>query len=158
MKPPTTRSEDAIAILRIELEGIEPLIWRRVGVRVSGNLQDLHRLIQAALGWIDCHLWQFRAGDRNYSMIIPDDLDWNSRITDAQTIQLHALLDAGVTQIGYIYDFGDNWEHRILVERIKAGEAGAVYPQYLGGERRCPPEDCGGIPGYYDFLDSIARK
>ena len=59
---------------------------------------------------------------------------------------------------GYVYDMGDNWQHWIIVEKLKPAEPGAVYPQFLGGERRCPPEDCGGHPGYYDFLDNIASK
>ena len=70
-----------------------------------------------------------------------------------------ALLVTGVMEIGYIYDIGDNWQHRIIVEKLKPAEPGAsLYPQFLGGERRCPPEDCGGFPGYYDFLDNIASK
>ena len=71
---------------------------------------------------------------------------------------LSALLNGGVREIGYVYDMGDNWQHRIIVEKLKAAEPGALYPQFLGGERRCPPEDCGGIPGYYEFLDNIASK
>jgi hypothetical protein len=63
-----------------------------------------------------------------------------------------------MTEINYVYDMGDNWQHRIIVEKLKPAESGARYPQFLGGERRCPPEDCGGHPGYRDFLDNIASK
>jgi len=149
---------DNIAILRIELEDIDPLIWRRVAVPTSMNLKALHRVIQAAMGWLDYHLWEFTAAERKYGMLLPDDSDWNERIKDAAKTKLSALLTGGVREIGYVYDMGDNWQHRIIVERLKAAESGAQYPQFLGGQRRCPPEDCGGFPGYYEFLDDIASK
>jgi hypothetical protein len=152
-----TPDED-IAILRLELEDIEPLIWRRVAVRTSMNLEAVHSVIQVAMGWLDCHLWELIANERKYGILIPDDPDWNERITDAAATKLSALLATGVRVIGYVYDMGDNWQHRIIVEKLKAAEPGAPYPQFLGGERRCPPEDCGGIPGYYEFLENIAGK
>ena len=146
-----------IAILRIELENIEPLIWRRVAVRTSMNLQALHSVIQAAMGWLDYHLWEFASGDDKYGMLIPNDRDWNERIKDVAKTKVSTLL-SGVREIGYVYDMGDNWQHRIIVEKLKAVESGARYPRFLGGERRCPPEDCGGVPGYYEFLKNIASK
>ena len=149
---------DDIAILRIELEDIEPLIWRRIAVRTSMNLKAVHRVIQAAMGWLDCHLWEFTANERKYSVLIPNDPDWNARINNAATTKLSALLATGVEGISYIYDIGDNWQHRIIIEKLKSAEPGVLYPQFLGGERRCPPEDCGGFPGYYDFLNNIASK
>ena len=64
----------------------------------------------------------------------------------------------GVKEMEYVYDMGDNWQHRIIVEKVMPAKLGALYPQFLGRERRCPPEDCGGFPGYYEFLDNIASK
>jgi len=110
------------------------------------------------MGWLDCHLWEFTANERKYAMLLPDDPDWNERIKDAARTKLSALLSSGVREIGYVYDMGDNWQHRVFVEKLKAAEPGVPYPQFLGGERRCPPEDCGGLPGYYEFLDNIANK
>jgi hypothetical protein len=150
-------SIEDIATLRIELEGIEPLIWRRVAVRTTMTLTALHRVIQAAMGWLDCHLWEFEANDRKYSMLIPDDPEWNRRITDATTTKLSTLLTTGMREMSYLYDMGDSWQHRIIVEKLTATNPGK-YPQFLGGERRCPPEDCGGFPGYYEFLDNISSK
>ena len=149
---------DEIAILRIELEDIKPLIWRRVGVRTSMTLKAVHDVIQTIMGWLDCHLWELAANGRRYSMLVPNVADWNERIKDVAKTKLSALLATGVSEIGYLYDMGDNWQHRIIVEKLKAAEPGAHYPQFLGGERRCPPEDCGGIPGYYEFLNNIASK
>jgi hypothetical protein len=154
----TAFSTDAIAVLRIEIAYIEPLIWRRVAVHSSINLNALHTVIQAAMGWLDCHLWEFAANQRRYSVPIPGDPDWNRRINNAASTKLSALLSTGVTGFDYTYDFGDEWKHRIIVEAIKPAEEGRSYPRFLGGERRCPPEDCGGPPGYFEFIESIAGK
>jgi hypothetical protein len=151
-------TDHAIAVLRIELEDIEPLIWRRVAVPTSMSLEDLHTVIQAVMGWLDCHLWQFETNERKYSLFIANDPDWNERITDAAATKLSALVADGVKDFQYVYDMGDNWQHRIIVEKVMPAEPDAQYPQFLGGERRCPPEDCGGFPGYYEFLDNIDSK
>jgi hypothetical protein len=149
---------DEIAVVRIELEDIKPLIWRRVGVRTSMTLKAVHGVIQTIMGWLDCHLWELAANGQRHSMLVPNDADWNKRIKDVARTKLSALLTSGVREIGYLYDMGDSWQHRIIIEKLKAVEPGALYPQFLGGERRCPPEDCGGIPGYYEFLRNIASK
>jgi hypothetical protein len=150
--------ENAIAVLRIELEDIEPLIWRRVAAPTSISLKDLHGVIQAVMGWDDCHLWEFVAQGRKYGLRIPNDPDWNQRISNAVTTRLSSLVTDGVKDITYVYDMGDNWQHRIIVEKLTPAEPDTRYPQFLGGERRCPPEDCGGVPGYYEFLDTISSK
>ena len=77
------RDNGNIAVLRVELHEIEPLIWRRIGVRTSITLPGLHAVIQAAMGWLDYHLWAFRVGHRRYSLSLADHPEWNERITDA---------------------------------------------------------------------------
>ena len=149
---------DQIAIVRIELEGIEPLIWRRVGVRTSMSLEALHSVIQAAMGWLNSHLWEIEVEAQKYGPRVPDEPDWNERMQNAATVTLSSLLASGATEFGYLYDMGDGWQHRVIIEKQKASEAGVLYPQFLGGERRCPPEDCGGVPGYYEFLKNITSK
>ena len=149
---------DDVAVLRIELLDIEPLIWRRAAVRRSMNLQALHRVIQAAMGWLDYHLWEFETNGQKYGMLVPNAPEWNERIKNAATTKLSSLFSGGVREIAYVYDMGDNWQHRIIVEKLKADKSASRYPQFLEGERRCPPEDCGGLPGYYEFLDNIASK
>jgi hypothetical protein len=136
-------NDATISILRIELQDIEPLIWRRVSVPASMSLKTLHSVIQAAMGWLDCHLWEFEANGRKYSLLIPDDLDWNKQITNAATTKLSA---DSVRQLNYLYDFGDNWQHWIVVEKLTPADTNQICPQFLGDERRCPPEDCGGSP------------
>jgi hypothetical protein len=78
------------------------------------------------------------------------------KVYRASTTKLASLIESSVTAFEYTYDMGDNWEHRIVVERIEPAEPGKFYPEFRGGERRCPPEDCGSVPGYYEFLDAIA--
>jgi Plasmid pRiA4b ORF-3-like protein len=149
---------DEIAVLRIELDGIEPLIWRRVGVRAEISLADLHRVIQAVMGWLNSHLWEFEIDGRKYGPCLPGEPDWNERIANAETVTLGTVLHAGERTMQYVYDMGDSWEHSIIVERLKAPLPEVRYPQFLGGERRCPPEDCGGVPGYYEFLKNVTSE
>jgi hypothetical protein len=149
-------SADPIAILRIELIDIEPLIWRRVTVPTATNLQTLHRIIQAAMGWQDYHLWEFTVGEEIYGIPEPDYAIWDRKVRRASTTKLASLIEGGVAAFDYTYDMGDNWEHRVVIERVEPAEPGTLYPDLRGGERRCPPEDCGGFPGYYEFLDIIA--
>lgn len=149
-------STDEIAILHIELVDIEPLVWRRVAVHAATSLATLHRIIQGAMGWLDYHLFAFAIDGKTYGVPDPDGFDWGRRTHRADTARLSRVLDAGIDSFTYVYDMGDDWAHRITIERIEPADPAAAYPQFLGGERRCPPEDCGGIPGYYQFLDDIA--
>jgi hypothetical protein len=106
----TASPTNAIATLRIEVKYIEPLIWRRVAVRTSMNLMALHKVIQAAMGWRDYHLWEFIVDDRKYGMPDPD----RPHVKNGATTQLATILASGMTEYGYVYDFGDHWEHRIV--------------------------------------------
>lgn len=151
-------SSNQVAVIRVELEGIEPLIWRRVAVGTTTTLIDLHRVIQIAMGWLDCHLWHFEAGPRRYAMRLASEPDWNERHDDAATATFASLLEAGERRLHYVYDMGDFWEHAVIVEKIGPALSDMRYPQFLGGERRCPPEDCGGPHGYYRFLKNISSK
>jgi hypothetical protein len=150
----TNSPTDAIATLRIEIKYIEPLIWRRVAIRTSMSLMALHKVIQATMGWLDYHLWEFVIDERKYGIPDPD----RPHVKNGATTQLSTILASGMTEFGYVYDFGDYWEHRVIVEATGKAETGAKYPRFLGGERRCPPEDCGGPPGYFDFIENTARK
>jgi hypothetical protein len=124
-----SESNDTVATLRVELEGIEPLIWRRVSVRTSINLIALHEVIQAVTGWDDRHLWMLTAKDYSYGVLIPDDDDWNKRIKNAATTALSQILSDGLKGLSYIYDFGDGWQHRIVVGDIKRAEPRTAYPR-----------------------------
>lgn len=145
-----------IARLKIELDDWRPIVWRRVEVPLTASLKALHNVIQAAMPFDDCHLFEFRADGKHYA--IPDP-EWDSlrdRTFSARTTKLGALIDRGVTQLSYTYDFGDDWRHTVNVETVFAADPGADYPRYIDGARRGPPEDVGGIPGFELFLDAMA--
>ncbi len=148
--------EPEIARLKITLDEIKPRIWRRIEVPLAIRLDDLHVVIQEAMGWENYHLYEFRAG--GFSWGIPDqDFDFGEQPLAAKKATLAGLLgDAGRKTFKYLYDFGDGWEHSIRVERVVATDPEARYPRLLAAERRCPPEDCGGPWGYVDYLEAIA--
>jgi hypothetical protein len=148
-------SFNEIATIRIELVDTDPLIWREVEVPTSITLKALHDIIQAVMGWFDCHLWEFTVATRKYGL--PMDEDWGTEPRfDASKVRLRDVLAPGKTIIDYLYDFGDSWEHRLMISGVRQGDSALSYPRYIGGERNSPPEDCGGIPGFYELLDAIA--
>jgi hypothetical protein len=148
------RTTTRIYTLRVELEGIEPLIWRRLQVPVAITLPRLHNVLQVVMGWTDSHLHSFRIADREYSNA--EDLD-ELDMLDVKGRKLDALLGDTIREFGYLYDFGDSWEHRIMVESIAAARLDWPYPLCVAGERATPPEDVGGVGGYQDFLAAIAN-
>lgn len=156
-RPPKSAFEsfNEIATIRIELVGSDPLIWREVEVPTSITLKVLHDIIQAVMGWFDCHLWEFTIGERRYGL--PPDEDWGTEPRfEAAKVRLRDVVNSGSTTIHYVYDFGDSWEHRLTVTAIRQGDPDTPYPRYVGGERNTPPEECGGIPGFYEILAAMA--
>jgi len=138
--------------LHIALAEIEPLIWRRVDVPSHVNLEELHRIIQAAMGWLDYHLHSFEIGERRYQLPNDENIDLDDPPLDERDITLRELPKG--TRFRYEYDFGDCWIHEILVEETHESD----YDQALcsDGARACPPEDCGGVGGYQDLLQIIS--
>lgn len=147
---------DEIVTIRMELVDTEPLIWREVIAPTSITLKVLHEIIQIVMGWFDYHLWEFTIGGRGYGIPMKDD--WRDEpLRDAGKTRLRDVLKPGETEIGYAYDFGDSWEMRLVATDVHAGEPGPL-PSYVGGEQNAPPEDCGGIPGFYNLLDALADE
>lgn len=139
--------------LKIKLPGSVPLIWRRVLVPATITMSKLHRVFQIAMGWRDCHLHHFLIDGVYYSAPIPDT-DWEDMgETDYRRLTLSQLVPAPRLVFRYEYDFGDGWDHEILVEKILGEEPGKHYPVCLEGKRACPPEDVGGLGGYGHFLN-----
>lgn len=152
----TPASPHQIATLRIELVDTDPLIWRQVEVPTGMTLKALHDVVQAAVGWFDQHLWEIRLNGQRYGLPIPGD-DWGGPPTiRADRVRLEPLLGSGKTVLDYTYDFGDSWEHRLVFTDVRPGEPDTVYPRYVSGERAAPPEDSGGLPGFYYALDVLA--
>jgi hypothetical protein len=149
-------SLNQIATLRIELVDTDPLIWRQVEVPTSITLKVLHDVVQAAMGWYDEHLWELRQGKQRYGRPIPGD-DWGGpKTVSAEKVRLREILKPRKTVLEYTYDFGDSWEHRLTLTDIRLGDADGEYPRYIAGERAAPPENCGGIPGFYGALEVLA--
>ena len=137
--------------MRITLKGIRPPIWRRLQVPGTLSLAGFHEVIQTVFGWTDSHLHQFHIAGESYGK--PDDFD--EVVLDEAAVTLAHAVGTGTKRFLYVYDFGDNWEHEILVEKIITGNSGSERPFCLGGRRQRPPEDCGGPPGYRSFLEAI---
>ena len=138
--------------LKITLKESRPPIWRRFQVRSDVTLAKLHRIIQEVMGWFDGHLHQFIVGRIYYGVPDPDDL---SETRDERKVRLDQILSVPGRKIVYEYDFGDGWEREIVLEKILSPDPKTRYPRCLDGARACPPEDCGGIYGYADFLEAI---
>ena len=146
-----------IAVLRIQLDEIEPAIWRRVAVPLSTTLKSLHDIIQATMGWLDCHLYLFEVGGLRYGDPDPE-YDFDPPMRRASSAKLGKLIDRGESTFTYVYDFGDNWRHTLAVERIEERRPNVPYPCFIEGARRCPPEDVGSIHGFADFLEAVTTR
>ena len=118
------------------------------------TLGQLHHVLQAAMGWTDAHLHEFVIEGKRFSVPHDEDDDTEYPVTDERDVQLHTILKAGL-EFQYQYDFGDSWFHRIRVEQAAPQDEiqGAAFIE--AGEGACPPEDCGGVPEYQDFLDLL---
>ncbi len=143
--------------LKISLDGITPQIWRRVLVPADISLLELHGVIQTVFGWMDYHIHQF------FPTALPRILDQFNETEDPEElakIELQLPLSKCLTSIKskmkYNYDFGDDWEHTIALEKIAERDPTISYPICIGGKRACPPEDCGGVWGYKELLNTLA--
>jgi hypothetical protein len=144
-----------IATLRIDLKDSDPPIWRQVEVSTSITLKVLHNIVQVTMGWLDYHLWEFRIAGTSYGL--PTEQDWGTAPRKiADRTRLRDVITPGTTSIDYIYDFGDNWEHRLIISDVRAGDPATAYPRFIDGARDCPPEDCGGLPGFHEMLEARA--
>jgi hypothetical protein len=140
--------------LKVTLDGIKPPIWRRIQVRGDISLFTLHKIIQAAMGWEDYHLHQFMVGEDYYAIPSPED-PLDLEIKNEKRANLFQVAPTEKARFVYEYDFGDSWYHDILVEEILHPEERQKHPVCLAGKRSRPPEDCGGIGGYYECLEAI---
>jgi len=138
--------------LRITLQNIHPPIWRRLLVPGSVRLDRLHRMIQAAFGWEDYHLHAFRIGDAAYGMLGDDAPEEE---LDETAVTVLAALEE-IRSFDYEYDFGDSWEHEVVVEDFWRAPLGLKFGVCIDGQKACPPEDVGGFPGYEEFLEAVA--
>jgi len=149
----TARSLRSIYQLKVSLKGSRPPIWRRLLIASTDNLEDVHIALQIVMGWTNSHMHEFAKNGVRYGM--PDE-DFPSDVRDETDFRLDQVLKKEKDNLHYVYDFGDGWEHQVVLEKILTFETGAVLPVCLKGSRACPPEDVGGIPGYEMLLETIS--
>ncbi len=137
--------------LKVTLRHATPPIWRRVLVLADDTLEDLHRTLQIAMGWEESHLHEFEAGGTSYGRPDTESPDRS----DERKVRLRSVLRKRGDRLAYQYDFGDSWEHDVVLEKAIPAERGMRYPFVVGGKRACPPEDCGGVGGYESFLEAL---
>ncbi len=138
--------------LKVTLKNSKPPIWRRIQVAGDTSLEKLHWILQDVMGWTNSHLHQFKVGRTYYGEPMPEE-DFD--VEDERKITLAAAAPGLKKKFIYEYDFGDGWEHEIVVEKILEPEPGIHYPFCVEGRRACPPEDCGGVWGYEECLEAI---
>jgi hypothetical protein len=137
---------------KVTLRDVQPPVWRRIQLWEDSTLGQLHRILQIVMGWEDCHLHQFKIGQSVYSVPDPDDPFGSPGIINENRNKIQDAVQRVGTQFDYWYDFGDDWQHQLLLEAIMLPEPRVQYPRCLAGERSAPPEDVGGPSGYADYL------
>jgi len=147
----------AIYQFKVTLKGSSPAIWRRIQVP-DCTLGELHEVLQVVMGWEDCHLHQFVIRGEHYGPQDPEDAEWDIERKNEEEISISKVVKPGWNaRFTYEYDFGDGWQHEIVLEKIIEPEPNVTYPRCIDGERACPPEDVGGIWGYSGFLEAISN-
>ena len=162
--PPKSRSSAETRghtyTLKITLSSVEPPIWRRLRVPGGANLGWLHAVIQVAMGWTNSHLHQFTAGEQTYSdpRFEIDMFEDDPLVLDENEVTLRHVVPRQKDSLGYEYDFGDSWNHEIVVEQMQPCDPAApTIAECIDGARACPPDDCGGPWGYEDLLEILSH-
>jgi len=142
---------------KIYLKGIKPMIWRRIEMKSDATFWDLASAIMDVMRWEGYHLFAFELKQPGSKFIqyIGNPNDDFDEVLPAWEIKLNDIFKAKNDKCDFVYDFGDNWEHTIRLEGIYPAEKNTTYPRCLAGKRACPPEDCGGVPGYYEILEIL---
>jgi hypothetical protein len=150
--PSNKAGDSQVYQLKVTLKGSKPPIWRRIQVQGGVTLGKLHTILQVVMGWTDSHLHQFIVDGLCYGVPHPD---WGMEVKNENRVRLNQIVSGANHRFVYEYDFGDSWEHQIVVEKVLPRAEGVRYPVCLTGKRACPPEDVGGVWGYAGFLEAI---
>jgi Plasmid pRiA4b ORF-3-like protein len=158
-EPASTEAVEPASIyqLKVTLQDSRSAIWRRIQLPADIRLSRLHAVLQIVMGWTNSHLHGFRADGHRYG--IPDsEFSGMMEILDERQARLNQIAPSVKSHFSYEYDFGDSWEHAIVVEKILPPEPDVQYTHCLAGERACPPEDVGGVWGYAEFVKAIRNS
>jgi hypothetical protein len=150
-KKKKTAQAGQIYQLKVTLLGTKPPIWRRLQVPGNVTLEKLHSILQAAMGWSESHLHLFTVDGEDFS----DPMFELEDAANERKAKLKEIAPRTGVAFRYVYDFGDNWEHEVWIEDVLPPGEGCTQPVCLKGKRACPPDDCGGVWGYEDFLEAI---
>jgi hypothetical protein len=147
---PTKKSDIPQEIYQIKVTLLDTSIWRRLLAPADMTLTELHDVLQVAMGWEGEHMHEFSIGRRQMRrrVLMPP-------VENESTTHLSSLLGRVGAQATYTYDFGDNWEHGIVLEKRLSADPNTAYPVCAGGQFARPPEDCGGVGRFYDLLDAF---
>ncbi len=148
-----TDSENSVYQIKVTLEGIRPAIWRRLLVPASIALESLHDVLQVTFGWTDSHLHGFEARGVHYG---PADSGLGTEQLDEKRVPLQEVLRKPKDTMNYEYDFGDSWEHKVVLEKILSNAESQDTLSCIAGERACPPEDSGGAWRYAELLRALS--
>lgn len=146
---------------KISLSDSNPEIWREIDVPDHYNFWELHVAIQDAFGWLDYHLHEFtprKNGPTNGKPIGILEAEHDDRVVAGWEFSVKKYFTSLGNTIDYIYDFGDNWHHEVVLVGMFLAPLDSDFPQCVAGGRACPPEDCGGMNGYLDLLEVISNK
>lgn len=149
MSQPKESDRDSIYQLKVTLKGSNPAIWRKVQVPSHITLYKLQRILQIIMGWTNTHLHQFIINGTCYGQSHPE---YGLEMKTERRARLDELVPEENAHFIYEYNLDDSWLHDIELEKILRQEPGVHYPICVGGDRACPPEDCGGIRGYHEVL------
>ena len=141
----------------VTLQGITPRLWRRFQIADDATFGDLHRAIRDSFGWHGGHLWEFRDSRQLALAGFVHDFveEFDEPTPDAEEVKLAGYFGKA-RSCSYVCDFGDDWLHAVkLRERVSSPDR--FHRRLLGGKRACPPEDCGGVPGYYRFVAVVEK-
>jgi len=148
--------------VRVDLDGAKPPIWRRLELRSDLRLDQLHEVLQTAMGWTNSHLHHFEMGPQRDHMVEPFLTEFDVEEGDEGILETDVRLDQVLAEPGdrlfYQYDFGDGWDHTIRLEEVRPYDEAAPAARVLTGRRACPPEDCGGVWGYHELLAGMADR
>jgi len=138
---------------RIVLQDVKPEIWRRFQVLGTVKLDEFCAILCAVMGWSNSHLRMLFIDDKGYAP--PEDEGMGLPPLDETKYTLQKVVTSSQNRLQFDYDFGDSWQHELVLEKIEAPQDGQIYPRCLEGQNACPPEDVGGVEGYADFLKAI---
>ena len=153
-----TKAPQAIFQVKVTLRGSKPPIWRRILVPNTITLGQLHDVLQTVMGWNDEHLHQFVQGRELYGVADKENDFFGMSVSDENKTILSSLLSKEKDWLTYEYDFGDSWEHKLVLEKKLPFDSAMQLPHCIKGKRACPPEDCGGIWGYMDLIGIMSDK